>query len=330
MDQLYLKDSQVFYLNKDVLNNRIQDCELITIFKKPIHLERQMECCLVEIDLPKHLFVKANKTPQLRIILHFEMENFFQENYKDLKLVHPMDPDISILSIDLKSYSTISTNKTNGQQIYDEICKIVEEGMYEMLKSMCKHLFPTSISSTGEPENGVIFERLKCQIIELYDGKTKLSTKVGSLAISKAEPNPQKESIDIGKFWFTFEKELSDLLGLDVYPLEKNNYLVNIVDKDVFFEKIFGIRLSSNDKIYVYSDIIRESFIDNIRTNILRYLPYQLNKSYYSFKHQMFIPLRIEEFNSITVSIRNFQGEVLCFNEGSLCVTLMFRPIEYI
>jgi hypothetical protein len=295
-----------------------------------------MECALVEIDLPKVLYANPNKNKWspffLDMVFHWNIEPFVLENHtpNQLNLVHDIKTYSVIMPKGLKKRSYINNFKANGQQIYDEICKTVEKDMNEMLIERCKDLFPTSILSSGELADGVDLDPLKCQIIEMPDGKTKLSTRVGTLSIKKAKPNLLDEKLDIAKYWFTFGKELSDLLELDIYPLLNTNYLINIANKDVFFEKIIGTKLSSNDKIYIYTDIIKESFIDNNRTNILRYLPYQLNKSYYSFKHQLFIPLGVEEFNSITVSIRNSEKKLLSFNEGSLCVALKLRPIEYI
>ena len=88
------------------------------------------------------------------------------------------------------------------------------------------------------------------------------------------------------------------------------------------------------DIYYLYLDIIRESFIGDQKSNILRIFTHNKNSTdenvTYKFENNLFIPLRVEEIISIKLSIRNNRGELLGYDVGEICVTLLFRPSEHI
>jgi len=88
------------------------------------------------------------------------------------------------------------------------------------------------------------------------------------------------------------------------------------------------------DFIFVYCDIIKESYIENTKTNILKIFAKKNNINNnittYQFDSSLHIPLRVEEIHSIKLSLRNSLGEKLYYKSGHILATLLFRPVEYI
>jgi hypothetical protein len=328
MDQLYLKDSQVFYLQKDSFNELGTDCELKTTFKKPIHLERQMECALLEIKIPKNFFLKQNQK-KFVIKLHFENDYDIRIHYNTLKLVHNINPDLKVIPENFDKNYTISTkNFNNIQNLYENIEIIVNEDIKAYIVEKCQDLYPTSFTSAGEPNgDGIVYEPMTFKINEKSDGKTQLSTRLGTLSIQDDKGFFEH----VATFYISFNKELHELLQITSdFPLARYSNELDIPNQNIIKNILLGTKIEDKDMIFIYADIIRESFIDNIRANILRIVSLETDKTYYSFKHQIFIPMRVEEFNSLNVSIRNSEGKILYFNEGSICIALLLRPIEYI
>ena len=94
---------------------------------------------------------------------------------------------------------------------------------------------------------------------------------------------------------------------------------------------IFPKCKSSVNKIYVLSDIIQESFIDNKKLNVLRHFKIENNDiQEIEFSPLIYIPVRFLEINSINIRLLNENLLSVEFEPGSVIVTLNFRNIEYI
>ena len=94
---------------------------------------------------------------------------------------------------------------------------------------------------------------------------------------------------------------------------------------------IFPKIKSSVNKIYVLSDIIQESFIDNKKLNVLRHFKIDNNDSQeIEFAPLIYIPVRFLEINSINIRLLNENFLSVEFEPGSVIVTLNFRNIEFI
>jgi len=84
------------------------------------------------------------------------------------------------------------------------------------------------------------------------------------------------------------------------------------------------------DIIFIYCNIVKHSYVGNTKSNILRVFK-RLNKSgQYNFQNLLYVPLRIEEINSIKISCRDNLGDVIKFKDGNISLTLLFRPIEHL
>ena len=156
-------------------------------------------------------------------------------------------------------------------------------------------------------------------------------------------------------FWINFNKDLHDLLGIseenfpivktikepsaaDVFSFsnmapvkwdfkykEKYDYKVVIPTRTTITEK-----KSYPDVIYIYTDIVKDSLVGSQKVNILKIVSLAKNKTFYMFSNVNFIPLRVENIDSITVSLRNHLGESIYFDEGFISLTLLIRPIEHL
>ena len=131
----------------------------------------------------------------------------------------------------------------------------------------------------------------------------------------------------IGEFelYWTFDDILHYILGYVESNLEKPEGLAKYpVD-------IYG----SNHALYVYTNIIKESFVGNQKSQILRIIPLEKNinndevimKSK-SFNPILFFPLRMHSFDMIEIEIRDATGRYIVFESGRVIVTLMFKKIN--
>ncbi len=84
----------------------------------------------------------------------------------------------------------------------------------------------------------------------------------------------------------------------------------------------------------MYSDIVKETYVGNTKSNILRVFPVnKLDKNKiisYNFEHLFYIPLRVNEIISIKISIRDSLSNIIIYDEGDISLTLIFRPKEHI
>ena len=146
-------------------------------------------------------------------------------------------------------------------------------------------------------------------------------------------------------YFFEISKELHETFGysLDQYPLFEYD---DAKEKEFFWPakeyfdylikhhkpKYKTILEIDNDTLYVYCDILKESYVGNMKANILRIFPTNKTSNEedvtYTFHNLIFIPLRVENVDSITISVRNYLGDVIKFEGNDISVLLEFRPIE--
>ena len=127
------------------------------------------------------------------------------------------------------------------------------------------------------------------------------------------------------ELYWTFDDILHYILGYEESKLNKPEGLAKYpVD-------IYG----SNHALYVYTNIIKESFVGNQKSQILRIIPLEKNinndevimKSK-SFNPILFFPLRMHSFDMIEIEIRDATGRYIVFESGRVIVTLMFKKIN--
>jgi hypothetical protein len=87
----------------------------------------------------------------------------------------------------------------------------------------------------------------------------------------------------------------------------------------------------TNSTFFIYCNIIKESHIGNQKVNILRVFPREKSDQHnvsYVFHSLLYIPVRVQSINSITISVRNEMGNIMNI-QGDISALLIFRPIEY-
>jgi len=138
-----------------------------------------------------------------------------------------------------------------------------------------------------------------------------------------------------GEFEITFNKPIHIREDLEVALTEitiPNNIWTNnsLEPKAINKSEIKNIV----DILFVYSNIVKESYVGNTKSNILRVFPVnKIDKNIiisYRFEHPFYIPLRVNEIISIKISIRDSLSNILLYDEGDITLTLLFRPKEHI
>lgn len=114
-------------------------------------------------------------------------------------------------------------------------------------------------------------------------------------------------------------------------------FLVNIYRNNIIEQKNEGLakyqpNFDKVDNYFVYSDIIEESQIGNVKANLLRVVSKENSffedVNIYTFNNLMFVPLRINEINSIKISITDNFGQIINYKNGYIYLKLLFRNDE--
>ena len=84
-------------------------------------------------------------------------------------------------------------------------------------------------------------------------------------------------------------------------------------------------------QLFVYTDISEPVIVGDSRTSLLRIVPVNLrnytfgSNQYQTFAPVKYIPLKTDNFSTITIDIRDDVGEKIPFEFGTLIATLHFR-----
>ena len=137
---------------------------------------------------------------------------------------------------------------------------------------------------------------------------------------------------------YDYPPGLRESLPPDVNPNDMitKKYFKNKLDRntsDILLKKAQHLLL--NEQIYLYCDIVKESFVDNQKVNILQTFLSEMKKSEndirsIEFKNLIYIPLRIDEITSISIQLRDTNGEFIYYTKGRITCVVKFRPIEHI
>ena len=86
---------------------------------------------------------------------------------------------------------------------------------------------------------------------------------------------------------------------------------------------------AQNHTLFIYTNIVEESYVSNIKAQVLRIFPLEKyddkNMKSIIFNPIIFRPLRLQKFDSITIDIRDSSGNLVIFESGTVTITLMFR-----
>ena len=123
------------------------------------------------------------------------------------------------------------------------------------------------------------------------------------------------------KLFLVFDDYLHSMLGFEENNIERPEGVAKYpVD-------LFG----NNHSLYLYTNIVRESFVGNKKSQILRVIPLEkvndadkIMKSI-TFNPILFYPLRLHKFDLIEIQIRDSTGRLVIFESGRIVITLMFK-----
>jgi hypothetical protein len=109
----------------------------------------------------------------------------------------------------------------------------------------------------------------------------------------------------------------------------KNKHYYNHPTFNKEYIKIFSEKIIRDDYlIYIFSDIIKDTLIGNTFKPILRLInidkKYEKNM-YLKFKNLMYMPLKTDQINSIQISMRKSNYNLINFKPGIILLTLHFR-----
>ena len=210
-------------------------------------------------------------------------------------------------NVAISKFTIKSGNYVTVDELFFEIETNMRSITSEFIEEYFKKLHPEAEYTITLP----IIE-LKKNFIKLENGKViikdKLINKIGEVEL----------------YW-TFDDTLHYILGYQESDLKKPEGTAKYpVD-------IYG----SNHALYVYTNIIKESFVGNQKSQILRIIPLEKNinndqvimKSK-SFNPILFFPLRMHSFDMIEIEIRDATGRYIVFESGRVIVTLMFKKIN--
>ena len=128
----------------------------------------------------------------------------------------------------------------------------------------------------------------------------------------------------LAKFDIKFNNNLSNLLGI-------SNINIDQVDQ-IELDKTIDFTEQKINYLFVYCDGIVDSYINERKRNLLKVISIKKNENsdmtIYKFEKPLFMPLRINEFDSLRITIKDEEDEDLFFTDGKLLATLILRPIR--
>ena len=91
--------------------------------------------------------------------------------------------------------------------------------------------------------------------------------------------------------------------------------------------------LAGTHFLFVYSDLVREQIVSSVRAPLLLVAPTTgLYEDYLGYEPRTldYLPLRSNQFQTISVKICDINGNVVKFSKGYVHLTLTFRPVSKI
>jgi len=314
MNQVNKFDTFVIVLHNNDHDEKNGEFEIT--FNKPIHIREDMEVALTQITMPKNIWTN-NSLEIYSITLNVHLPAIISdtpimfEGIDHLELKEPEQPYFFS-----NTFNFTAINIIEFFRYYESIKSRIKLFIsFNILKRYNKY----RLDDNDYPE------------IKIVNGF--LHNKIGYSQFKRKSPSD--EYVNFAYSYFNFSKNLHKIFGYNIDKFPNVIYDENTKIATNEPEAINKVEFKNIvDILFVYSDIVKETYVGNTKTNILRVFPVNnIDKNKiisYNFEHLFYIPLRVNEIISIKISIRDSLSNILLYDEGDISITLLFRPKEHI
>ena len=318
----------------------IDDCNIKIDYNKTLTYETPRECGILDVILPElsMSLIEGN----------FKIELYFvcRQNLKPKNLAYTESHFERVFHYDLKK-NYIDMNDMIKD--IDNITSSVKPTLFNIMKR------EWSSFDESDPQNlneDAIFK------LSQDENSLKLSIRIGFIKVKSTYKDHNKEGklVDITHYpkqawyFFRFNKDLmSEIVDKKIQTQLADLYSHAEIRHDepipgfvplgpglitkTFNQENFILSKSKHrtkpDILIVYTDIITKSYINDKKANILARFKYDEKSEVKLNDKIIYLPLRVQEFNSITVDIRDILGRKVYFTSGVLSITLIIRSIKY-
>lgn len=322
-------------------------CEFETTLSDTLNLT-EYECALVDLNLPNNL----------------KIDKFFVERsiYFHLEWVKKIDYDLFVKDEEPENFDTetnqnfvstvielkIGPNIKNLDELRSAIAEATSwDKLQSNIERFYKSRFANAILEKGEnlfyPEilfdNGffrnkigeIRFTGLPITEVPSNIPQPVDTDNLGKLYLSKTAEFFKTRAAFI---FFTFDEELHQIMGYDynVYPniriIEEDNQTKYIQTNSGWAQN--KCEIDWFNLIYIYTNIVRESYCGNVKANILKVFARKSDQQkdiiHYQFPNLLFVPLRVNEIRTIKIKICDNFGQVPTYSKGMISMTLLLRP----
>ena len=308
-------DITLILTNKNKNNNI---CEFETIFQKTIQLNQTCEIGIQEICCPTYLKTnKFNIEHEYKLIFLWN-QDFSQDVYDKIK------------EEEVDNFNThVIYEKTFKIPIGTHTIETLENRIFS--KNNDYSDFIVSSEKKRFPDHDLDelskFE-LKFPLVTYYPQVKKFKNRIGELIIKSEDL-----SSTVAYIYFNFDYQLHEILGFNVNVFPNVEIFNNVPTQIDEGYATFSPDLYYFNTIYVYTDIVKETYVGDQKVNILKVFAKKASDNditIYSFENIFYVPLRLEEISSIKIQICDSNGQVATYDKGDITLTLCIRPIKYI
>ena len=335
-----------------ILDNKSSDekqCEFEVTFPNTIYLNGAYECALIQTTLPNNLYI--NKFPKkYKIYLNMVWVKSFKYSQFE-ENAYPFDKETSqdylkskIIELEIgpnilghKKFIREFEKVVKNQKTFDEINDFYKKRFSGAnITQNLTLIWPQISYQNGKFKNKQGGVRFTGILKDIYNREFKAPkyTSRNNLDFYK-DFKKEFHKHKIMFLYLTFNEELHEKLGFDpnFYP---NIKLIEVADNNSLQQLNEGsakykVDLDWFDPIYMYCDIVSETYCGNVKANILKiFQRYSMKESEvvdYSFDNLMFIRLRVNEIHSIKISCADSTGEIPTFENGFISLSLLLRPL---
>jgi len=319
--------------------NTISD--FVVQFPRSLTFAKPMECAISEIILPEPTFKIENVkfclvycdivfgSEQIwnfddNILITVEIPKVFVKTYKDLCEIILFE--YQHLDLSIKSMREICKNK-NLLRDYPKGFMPIDELFYVQPE--------IEVNDTLNWKRGLIGNRDNLSIggiIMFWKFYNNLHKILGF------KDDVILETENVVKDGSSYDFASNKIILMDRLSLSRDNAVKRFNDTKVIPQDINNIKtywqnnlpLDREFEFYIYSNIVKESYINNVKKQILQHSIYSTHKQTIVFQPLLFVPLNCQEFDSIHIKIVDKNDKVLIFGKGRVVLTLIFRYLEHI